>query len=82
MRQRDDKKVTVGSSMDIRADPKSGAKEQALTLGDIVLEEIVRHVVCQPRIAHADMAPVSGEVEAEELTAQKGRRCCADNHVA
>src|SRR6266480_7896873 len=66
VRERDDEEISVGSSVNVGADAEVSSKQQAFTLGDVELVEVVGDAIFQSWIIDGDVPAVAGEIEAEQ----------------
>src|SRR5829696_9583451 len=81
--QGDHEEVSVGSGLDVGDDTEVAAREQALALRHLMLGEVVRDAVLEPRVVDGDVAPVPRQVEVEEIAVlQVRRRRSAHEEVA
>ncbi len=65
VRERYDKQIPVGPSLDVGRNPKVPADEQAFALGDVGLVAVVGYPALQPWIVHGDFLAITGQVEEE-----------------
>jgi hypothetical protein len=81
VRERDDEEISVRSSVNVSANAEASPKQQAFTLGDVELGEVVGDAIFQPWIIDGDLTTVAGEIEVEQGSSLEEVPRCADNHV-
>ncbi len=81
VRERDDEEISVRSSVNVGADAEVSSKQQAFTLGDVELEQVVGDAIFQSWIINRDLTAVAGEIEPEQISSQEGGPRRAENHV-
>src|SRR6266496_5389240 len=81
VRQRDDKEISVGSSVNVGTDAEVSSKQQGFTLGDVELEHVVGDAIFQSWIIDGDLTAVAGEIEPEQVSSQEGGPRRAEDHV-
>jgi hypothetical protein len=73
VRERYQVKIVVGARLNIRRDAEVPTEEQAFTLGDVELGQVVGDAIFEKRIVDRDPSPISRQLEAEELPAHQVR---------
>ncbi|HEV8534372.1 MAG TPA: hypothetical protein VGR87_01440 [Candidatus Limnocylindria bacterium] len=81
-RDRDHEQVAIRSGLDVGDHAEVSTDGKALALGEVVLCGVVGHAILETRILHRDLVAVAGELEAEEIAADRERRRRTDEEVA
>lgn len=82
VRERYHVKIVVGARLNIRRDAEVPTEEQAFTLGDVELGQVVGHAIFEKRIVDRDPSPISRQLEAEEVPAHQVRHGGSGNQIA
>src|SRR5688500_5531001 len=80
--ERDDVKISVRASLNVRADAEAGAEKRAFAFGDVELGEVVRHFVFQSPVFRSDLTTSPAEIEPEECAALEKVPRRAHDHVS